>query len=215
MGLEQTIINYYSPTDKRRDTNKDEDGKGTLERFNECIGADMDELIAYPENMVKELLDPAHCLDKFVGYLESAKGIKYGEGQLIIYDTLTWRRRVAKYFGRLVSVKGTIFAYEVIFGWLAIEVEIEEFFPEGTFDSDETLDSETKTLDMSCPACTEYSIYLTSLVVLNQDLIDAINRIVKWNTPINAVVRDITYNEDPIYVKGDFNNDFSNDFYNA
>lgn len=215
LKFEDIIFNeYFSKKDKREDINKDSEGKGTLERYNELMGVDLDTMVLpYVDNLLANRLVPETAVENAIPYLESERGFDPKNDTLYLGSSILMRRAVLRAIRRLYQVKGTIRGYEIPFGMLGMTLVLTEFLNENGFDSDITLDFPTRRFDSFCPSCADYSIALTGVVTLTPDLIRAIRSIIIFNQPIDTKVRSITYNGaviDELYA--DFNLDFSDDF---
>ena len=116
------IFSYFTPLDKRLDTNKDVNGKGTLERFNECIGLDMDEVYPLVNDLLDNLYNPKTCFDRYVPYLESMLGFDIDKGLLYLFNTIAWRRVVVQHILHYYTIKGTRRGYEVLFNLIGISL---------------------------------------------------------------------------------------------
>lgn len=210
MGFLQSIFpDYFTSYEKESDTKKDAFGKGTLERYNECIGEDIDlEIQPVIDDLVKNTIDPRDNWDRFIPYVEKQMGVN-----VTLEATLTMRRAVNQVLQRITTIKGTKKALEVLFGMIGISIVLTEHFNEGGFDSALTFDDDIRVFDSGhCPTCSEYSLALTGSAVLGTTLTWIIGNIIDWNEPINATIRTLTYNGTPItagdFAAADFNVDF-------
>jgi hypothetical protein len=199
INLKNTIFErFYSLFDKRQDPNKDVDGKGTLERYNEVIGQDVDDnvnpLIDYA---LDNLTVPATMYDRYIPYKEA----DLGNIQLFLSFDPVMRKRIIKHWHRYVNIKGTIRCYEVLFAMLGITAVITEIFDTGGFDSATTWDSDIRpTLDSGrCKPCSFYSIAMTG-PPLTTEIYNAILSIILFNEPINADLLELTYNGSSLLV---------------
>lgn len=205
---------FFTAHDKRTDVNKDVNGKGTLERFNEIIGQDLDlEVVPLMENLVENIYPPTTVWDRYIPYLESMFGFKNKTWNLYLSNSLPTRRTVLQVITRLHSIRGTRRGYEICFAMLGMSAVLTEYPAGYGFDSHVTFDDDNRTFDSTCPTCSDYSLDLTGTLALTPDIIQAIGSIIIFNEPINARLRSITYNGAPISIGlPDFNNDFNTDF---
>lgn len=198
MQFEFNIFKYFSKSDKRVDSNKDGNNKGTLERFNECIGADIDDLTPFIDSILDNLYNPETCFDRYVPYLESMTGFDIDKGLIYLYQDLDWRRRVLKHVFRYYNIKGTKKGYEVLFQLLGITMSLTEYDNTNSFDSPLTFDSPGRVFDRGrCFGCSGYTLDLVG-PTLTPELNAAILNIIKFNQPINAILQLLTYNSVPI-----------------
>lgn len=195
MNIRDIIFSLFGSYEHQADVNKDSQGKGTHERFNEIVGKDIDEELKIKVDRIVEYnLDPYTCLDKFIPYLEHRIGVT-----LFLGNSIEMRRVVLKHYLKWLTIRSTLKCYHTLFGMLGFQANITEYFLNYSFDSPVTFDDEGRVFDMQgCNRCYEYSIALTGSVVITPDLIAAIMSIIKWNEPINAVLKSITYNGNPL-----------------
>lgn len=205
----------FDPIDTYNDINKDIDGKGTNERFHECLGAELDEnIMPYIDNLVANTLDPATCFDRYILYLESMMGYNKDLNTLYISSDAGIRRSILQKILRLYQIKGTKRALTILFSWIGMSVAITEIPNNFGFDSPRTFDDPVRRFDMRCSGCSDYNIDLTG-PSLTDELLAAITSILTFNNPINAHIGIVTLNGTPIVVPGgDYNSDYSSDFYN-
>ncbi len=205
------IFTYFSRYEKSSDPNKDVNGKGTLERYNEIVGVDIDEnLIPFIENLVKNVLEPQKCFANFVAVGEADMGV-----DLLLQDNLTYRRAILSVVSKLYQIKGTLKGYYTLFGKLGWSVVITEFFDDEGFDSPFLFDDFLRTFDMSqCPGCSDYSLAITtpSGNPPTSSELAAVYSIIAFNEPINARLRTLTFNGSTLSYSADFNNDFNEDW---
>jgi len=195
------------------DNNKDLNGKGTLERFNECIGLDMDMIYPLVENLMDNLYNPKTCFDRYVPYLESMLGFSINNGLLYLFNTIQWRRIVVQNILHYYTIKGTKKGYEVLFNLIGISMELTESFGHNTFDSPITFDDNIRHFDTGCQTCSCYHLKLVGPMPMTDELNVVIGNIIRFNEPINARLCGITYNDETVQLVGDFNTDFNLDFY--
>jgi hypothetical protein len=205
------IFTYFSKYEKTSDINKDVNGKGTLERYNETVGDDIDSnLMPLIDNLIKNVLEPAKCLDNFVPYGEADMGVR-----VVLRDTLQYRRAVLSIINRLHQIKGTLKGYYVLFGKLGWQVTITEYFDAGGFDSPTTFDDNLRTFDSKeCLPCSDYSMDIVTIGggPPTSDDMATINSVIGFNEPINAHLRQLTFNGTTTTPIPDYNDDFNNDF---
>lgn len=193
--LKDTIFGFFGRRYKRKDSNKDLAGKGTFERYHESIGEDFDENeLLLIQNFVANLVDPQTAFERFIPSLECMVGMDLpllGEG-------IDKRRKLIQFSNSLYNLKGTPRLIRIMLKWLGFDtVTIQEFFKNSSFDSDTTFDSNSRpTFDNFCDPCFDYSIFLTGSVVIDQNILQSIFNILKFNEPVNATLRTVVYNGD-------------------
>lgn len=181
---------FWTASDIKTDPNKDGNGKGTLQRYNEMLGDDFDtDLQPFIENLVANNLDPDTALLKLLIYLELLLL------PVILGTDEDMRRRVLKYISHFNRIKGTAYGYEIMFSMLGMDMVIVETWNNFTWDDPiEDLDGDTRVFDTSCYNCSSYSIILTSMgapIVVTAEILDAIFNVVQYNEPINANLQKV------------------------
>lgn len=178
---------------KRLDPNKDINGKGTIERFTDAMLDYWDnEQEAIVRNFIPYVKQPTTALDEIFPYIETSLGADF-----LNIGTLPQRRMIAQHFQRIVALKGTYKALQILFNIFGFNVEIEEFYSDYSFDSPYTWDDTSRRLDMGkCSPCSTYQVTLdrqngvTGVPLTSEETIIA-NSILRWNEPINAVLLGI------------------------
>lgn len=212
MNFQSTIFNYFTLSDKRLDTYKDSQEKGILERFNECVGNDMDKIAPMVDNMLENLYMPETCFDRYVPYLESMLGFDINKGLVYLFSAMAWRRKVLKHILRYYHIKGTKKGYQVLFQMLGVSMTLTEYYNDNGFDSPLTFDAPERVWDMGrCSTCSKYSLDLTG-PIMTPSLQTAIENIIKFNEPINAKIKAVIYNGVAISISS-FSTDFNFDFF--
>lgn len=199
VNFKNYIFELFSSYDHQVDPNKDTDGKGTNQRYNEIVGNYIDEeLIKNIDNLVGNNLLPDTAYDRFLPYLEERLGV-----DLYIYNTLEWRRRVLKYIQKWYLIKGTVRSYKLMFSMLGFtDISVNEYLDSNSFDSSVTFDDPDRVFDMSaCNRCVGYDLMLFGDLEINPDIVAAIDAIIKFNEPINGFVKSIFYNDTPLVYK--------------
>lgn len=211
--------NFFTDFDKRTDPNKDADGKGTVERYQEIFEEEYDDtILPKVETLQRHVISPRHMLDRYIPYGEDTKGYLPEHWPWFAAQSIQIRRNILMIMPSLYKIRGTIRAYNIMFAWVGLTATIEEIDPiGGAFDlPDHTWDMPGRTFDADCPTCSKFKIHLTGPnEELTPDQMAAIETILEYNTPMGAILDGITYNESG--TTGDFNNDFAyemgEDFY--
>ena len=199
MNFKTKIFNLFSPYDHTADINKDSEHKGTNQRYNEVIGGYIDEeLLKKIDNLVENNLLPDVAYERFIPYLEQRLGVN-----VIMGNTMEWRRRVLAHILHWYQIRGTIKAYTLMLSMLGFEeIEITEDIHTNSLDSAVTFDDPERVFDMSkCNRCVFYDIKFKGTVQITPELNKAIDSIIKFNEPINARRRTIRYNDKPLITK--------------
>jgi len=196
--LDKIIFPIYGTWEKLNDAYKNAEGKGVSERFNELVAADYDdELNPLVANLVDNTLVPRLALERFVPYLEEMIGLP-----ILVSDQMDLRRKLIGFATRLYQIRGTKRSYEVLLRLLGFDtVNIIEFFDEDNFDNPNlTLDDPNRKFDSGCRTCSDYAIELTGsfTVPFDTDLQAFLFNVIEFCEPINADLRYIEYNGNPI-----------------
>jgi hypothetical protein len=126
-------------------------------------------------------------------------------------------RKILRFLIGLYKIKGTVNGYKVLFRMIGIdgEITITEYSMNTGFDSSITLDDPIRRLDSYSATCSPYSIVLTGIQPMTDELIAQISSVVVWNEPINAKLISLTYNGSTITIinkQGSFSDSFANAF---
>ena len=197
--IQNKIFEYFGIHAKRTDALKDGSGKGIWERYNESLALYYDEELSILVDLIHEnLLIPDSMLPSIIPTMERSLGepvIILEEGTIL---SETYRRKILKFIHTIYNIRGTETSYRLLFKMLGFDtVNIQEFVDIAGFDSDVTFDDEVRTFDLSNTCgCAEYSIITTGSITLTGEIIQGIGRIVEFLEPINASLRDFTYNGD-------------------
>lgn len=193
--LQDIIFKLFGSFEKREDSYKDEAGRGLNERVNRTLGQDFDEnTTPFLNELIDRTLVPADVLARFIPYLEEMMGV----GQPFT-DEIAIRRKLLRFITRITAIKGTARSFDVLFKLLGFtSVTLIEHAATFGFNSAVTWDDPVRRLNSGCPSCTDYSLELTGTMPLTAELRDTIGVVVKFCQPINARLRAILYNGDPV-----------------
>lgn len=177
---------------KLYDSNKDVQGKGTMERFNEVVGEDIDdELLPYLDYLILRNIVPETADESRLANLERNVNL-----DLYFGSSLTARRRVRKHIHFFNQIRGTVRAYHLMFKLIGFDIEITEEWMEYSFDSPVTFDDPIRRFDMGCGGCSAYRIDIlgdywddvNEVTTITQEQLDAFRSIIIYNQPINATL---------------------------
>lgn len=198
-SLKDNIFRYFGYYDGSIDSNKDSNGKGTLERFNESMGWEYDEQV---EPLISGLADNVvsamTCYYKFLPTRE----YEFGNIGLFISPIEAVRRKVLKYIMRYWQIKGTHLFLKSVLGLIGLDCLITEYIGSYSFDSSVTFDDDDRRFDMKCQVCSSYRIDIVringSLAPLTQAEINGIIAIEKINRPYDCQLKSIWFNSTQI-----------------
>jgi hypothetical protein len=188
MPIQDTIFSLFGSGEKRSDTYRDSNGKGVLERFNECIGKDMDFLTVELESMAVRLND----IDKADFYMLTVicEGLGLPYQELYKGADIDVLRRIAKYSKGIIENRANKDGVKLITYLILpiVTVEVIEDFPISGFDSSITLDDSKRFFDTSGGlACVGLSFEFNSPIVLGDDEKETLRLIASFNTPIDCL----------------------------
>ena len=190
-SLKDKIFSYFTNWDTRVDVNKDVNNKGTLERYMEMVGEDADQnLLVFIDNLLSYTLIPDTVISSMLPYLESSVGLTP------ISSDLNIRRRVLRNIINIYKTKGTSRSYELVFKSLGFsEVSVIDQQIEFGLDSPITFDDNQRTFDLGkCYKCKFYTLQLTGVLVIDDEMRDSIAKAINLVEPIYANLFDIVYN---------------------
>ncbi len=174
------------------DSYKDLDNKGFVERYLSIFGAELDE---FYYNQIDEIGDQTNPLNASnIAYLDL---IAAGLGDLPnISQNSDHYRRILSFILSIWKVKGTKKSYKAIFYTLSVilvsldEIDVTVLHYD---DGVSTYDDGVTFYDENCPICSEYDITVTG-PALTADIYQKLLNLVTLVEPINAHLRNITYN---------------------
>lgn len=184
MSLQSTIFSFFGGGEKRTDTYKDSNGKGVFERYNECIGKDMDFMSQEVDEMTYRLNDIYDADIYTLGVICESLGLPYQT--LYKGSDIDVIRRIAIHHKGILENRANkdgvkLIAYLILNN---VVVNVIEEFPITTFDSSITLDDSKRVFDNSGSVALIFDF--DSPLVLSEDEIETIRRIVNFNTPIDC-----------------------------
>ena len=214
MILKDKIFGYFGTEEQVTDTLKAA-GKGIVQRYNESLADDMDiNILPNVINLLENVILPSYCADAYVVLLEESKG----NDNLFFKLDIETRRKIIRQVLRYYEIKGSNRAYEIMFALIGFNIEITESYIEGGFDSSTTFDDTLRTFDSTCLSCSSYSITVSRIDGTDTDItateLAAFKSIIVFNNPINAKLEELIFDGEIVIVNiGDYNNDFSLDYF--
>jgi hypothetical protein len=198
--LEQFLKNLIPSYILEKDSYKDVDGKGFVERYLEIFGQELDDnTLASLEDYEISTIDVNLTAEKFLDYYEDLQGDIKNFGT----DTAA-RRSIIKYIISIYSIKGTKESIKQILATRGYKVNtITEHDPvEYRYDgAGVNYDDPLVKYDEVCQGCSEITIdmdknYVEAITVAELVVIDQLLDLV---LPIDTTIRDITINGDSIF----------------
>ncbi len=188
--LRDKIFEFFGVDAKRSDSYKDVNNKGIYERYNESLGWGYDDILQDEvDNDIDYIVVPKTVKAQLIPIMEACLG-----GLVNVSDAELIRRKIMKYAMPLYRARSTQMGY--IFPLRLLGFDTIEFvdlssassFDTGTFDDpDKTFDQ-----DLGC-GCGEYKLVLTGPVTINQVILDAVQRIIIFNQPIDYKLTEVEY----------------------
>lgn len=200
-----------------RDSYKDVDSKGFVERFLGAFGAELDDNQSARLEQISILYEPMAILE-LVGLSSFDATFDYTFGgpdpnipqyldnfAIALGDFprfLTNDRDFARFLTYLISIwkiKGTKKSYKALLTVLGhSDVSITESIPaEVTYDADPpfTYDADPLVLyDVNCATCSDYQIHITTVLVLTGEEYRRMWELIYWIEPIGAHLSEVIWN---------------------
>lgn len=208
--LREKIFKLFGPYEKSNDANKDVAGKGTLERYIESYGDDLDtNILPLIDDMTPNLFHPDNLFTRFLDYHEETRGVLPLNFLRNDTDTNTqalnerMRRRVLRIIEKLQNIKGTKLCYTVLIRLIdatVTTITYQEYFIESRYDV-HLYDDDNRYDSSICSECPQYSIDIATadtLALPTVDIIKAIKSIIAFNHPIDCKIKYIKYNSTTI-----------------
>lgn len=184
---------YFTPFDKYTDPNKDQEDKGTHERFCETIGKSIDDYMSpLMDNLLNNVVVPKTALDRYIPFQEKDAGY-LDEWRWFYLQPLSFRRALVQVLRQLYKIRGTVRAYEVLFGMVGLSVTVTQVVvtDTNTFDSGEF---DAGTFDSPCSGCYHYKLELTGSGGITSNQLLSIGTFILFNNPMNGIIDEVTYN---------------------
>jgi len=178
-------------------------GKGLFERYVSVFGDELD------QEMISSIQDLG---DLNIVLTTDAKYLAYlawmcGNPPDLFYNT-TWYRKFIKYFTDIVKKKGTEEGYNLLFGLVGCSVTITEVsLAIHNYDVANAHHDSGLKYDMECPSCSQYDLeihdpdgnldFITTSGI-NTSAYLLLMAIIRFLEPINAKLRNLTYEGDPV-----------------
>lgn len=190
MAFKDFIFGQFPPYYKIEDTNKDGDGKGIFERYTEIYGEYIDESIIPDIENFSEDFNALSCRETLLPIIADDLG---NPPELTIDDDRY--RKLLSTIASIYKIKGTLPGYRIFFLMFGFNVSINTYqnidiVADLGFKSDEGYAA-----DNYCNNCTSYEIAFWNnndnaatgnLTLIDSDTLDALNKIISFNEPINA-----------------------------
>jgi hypothetical protein len=177
---------YFAREDANRALDPLVLGRGTLQRFVECVGKELDDyLIPKIANLIARTNGDA-VLDTLVPIVERSRGLESP-----LYDDIDTRRWLLSYLNMCERHKGTLQNYIFLLGKLGFDVELTEDYRDGTWD-DGTWDLAQWDSYANINGSFHLTLSVRYVLSVTPALISQIERIIEWNKPIHA--QSVTYN---------------------
>lgn len=198
------LLPYYF---KSEDSYKDNNGEGLLERYLSIFGAEIDEEVIPSIRCYLNIIDAEICEERFLTPLSDSLG-----NPPDVFQDVEAYRNLLSYIASFYKIKGTKESYELFFGILGYDVILDEIVPpfaavEATLGDRYDLGPELQydldipefTYDQGqCEPCSQYDLTLNpkpgNITVITESLTRRINETIKFNEPINAILRNLTIN---------------------
>ena len=207
MAFIDKIFGFFGPFEKRQDSNKDNSGRGTLERYMRAFGDDLDtNVIPLIENLSPNLYEPEKMLTPLLDYQEDVRGVlplfnlKLTASPTDAAKNEWMRRRILRSIDWLRAIKGTKKCYQLLLYLIdptIVAVATPEYFRDYRYDNNEIYDDIAQ-YDMSmCSECPQYDILITTTTpsaTPTTDFIQSLKNIITFNHPIDCRIRTVRYN---------------------
>ncbi len=188
--LFDTLPDYFY----QRDSNKDSNNEGTLQRYLSVLGLELDdEIVPALENFILEI-DPQTASNDFLNYISDTLG---NPPDIFLDENLY--RTLLNFIINVYKIKGTKQSYELFFSMMGFNINITEFPNQKTrsWDTGDFYDTLDVDYDEGCYPCSDYEILFTSagnpLIPLDQTTLEKLRSIVPFVEPINANLRSLIF----------------------
>lgn len=193
--LKEYIIKLLSDDILERDSYKDSQGRGFVQRFVEIFGEDLDEVVIKSiEEYDVYTIDINNADSKFIEYYEDLQGDVKNFGV-----TESLRRNIVKYIIAIYQIKGTKKSIHQILAIRGFKVLSITEHPPLEYLYDEpgvNYDDPVVMYDKSCDTCSEITIDMERNTPdpLSLEEIEIIYQLIDLVIPINTNIRDVQVN---------------------
>ena len=196
-SFSEHLYNQFPYFFRENDTYKDNEGRGIFQRYLSALGSEWDNGSLNTIPGLDTLTDAELVGDKQLVHLADVLG-----NPPDTFGNEPRYRVLLKYITHINKYKGTLKGYQLLFSILGVEVTIEEItLTSYKYDSGNQYDTDI-IYDGNCPPCSFYVLHITDpdgncpeigQAQSNVTLRQLLNAIVAYVEPLNAVLKDITY----------------------
>lgn len=194
------VFNRFPTPYRDKDTYKDSQGKGLLERYLTNFGIEYDDEMVLFIHDFMDILNVNLTPEKFLPFIGYTLGSPPTLG--LDVDGNNAQRKFLSYLVSLYKIKGTAQSYNLLFNLLGLECTI-ILFPKNTnkkYDTLKIYDDPTNTIqfDLSCEPCQEYSInywnkyddpLVPTINTIPSTIIDTLQSIICFVQPIDCKLK--------------------------
>jgi len=187
---------YY----KLKDTYKNNNDEGLLERYLEIFGLELNQEITPMVENYLDIIDPFTTDAKFLNDL----AYTLGSPPDLLGNPNQYAKLLA-YIIQIYKIKGTAKALELLFALLGFTISVIEFAPSATvYMDDSKIMDDGHIMDGGCPSCSDYEVIIHSLLTpssatcqapvystVNNTILATFIKIIEFNQPINAELRGL------------------------
>lgn len=200
IAFERFFFGLFPSYYKREDSNKDVNGEGTLERYINTFGIEIDEaVIPKIEDLVANVMDAVNCDAKFLNHIAYTLG-----NPPDVMNSEELYRKLLLNIVSIYKIKGTIPSYWYFFNLLGFRVWITEFdCVDHLYDAGFLYDEDPNIkYDTYCCTCSEYTIGFSAATdscvtntysPLSQTALANLLKVIFFLEPINAKLRNLDY----------------------
>ena len=190
--IQDRLPDYF----RRNDTYVDNDGNGLLLRYLSIFGDELDQEVIPTIECYLNIIDAQYCDAKYLTHISDVLG-----NPPDIFGDDDMYRNLLSYICSVYKIKGTKKAYELFFSLLGFNIDLYEvplndkvtnYDSEGEYDDIELIYDQNK-----CTPCSYYDITFypknPNNYTFTADLINKLRAVIKFNEPINAKLRHLTF----------------------
>ena len=195
MSFKDFIFNTLPDYFHRADTNKDLNNEGTLQRFLQVLGIELDDEVQPAlEELINEL-DRTTANGEFLNYISDTLG-----NPPDIFLNEPQYRKLLQFVISIYKIKGTKLSYSLFFNILGFDINIVEY-PDALdyyYDDPSVFYDDGITFhDNGCKTCSDYDILFTNIAdpftPPNQTTLSKLRTIIPFVEPINAKLQNLLF----------------------
>lgn len=198
-NLKTFLFSLFPEYYQEKDTYKDSNNQGLLERYLESLGEELDNTTIPALQNFQDLFTVTNTPNNLLPFLGSTLGFPPNlNNDILVY------KKVLKYAVAIYKIKGTPASYNLLFNLLNLSCNL-TLLPSPNYnlhDNEVLCDTPGTIYDTVCNPCKEYNLTywnnldnpaIPSIYSIPQADIDALTKIICWVEPIDCKLKELSH----------------------